>query len=811
MNVQKEIIIVSIVAILLPSTGQNVESYTATTITMENTSPGGSFKSGVTICKAYQCTGKEHCTVVAHDSFVCSCDKKCALYRDCCWTTDGNCGDRTKVNFNVTADSSGESCTYTHITALYTGLELRVPPVGYFMVATCPLSYPESDVKDHCHEELPLFSKRDYPFDEYINHVPVFDYKNKRTFKNAYCARCNDVAYKDMRFWQFITACDSSMLTSECDDVLFKPRPQYYDNATMLRKCVISDIDNCSSSSPYYNLCMSYSAVTTFNGITFRNPHCALCYDPSLSFPDEEICPYEAGQNDMIQIFSNTIPHVIPFDFSVFEETNVLSKDVKCSRGLFYNSSSMLCDFVSSSKVINLADCLCNSRSEITLKLTFNFSDSLNWQSARMMKSLKDATIRHFSTLSSNINYVEQQDGNILLRFRLQNSCFGTFEEFREAGDRFLQHLTETHGLGIELYDVTVNCSSCSPSASCQKIKRFKHSDVVLFTHDDMTSAKIKRLNRVYSDIAWDIRLQGVCINLTGICDRNITVKICDWLEERPLCPFLVLPNDSFSLEENENGTTQLLSDEIQGAIPLLDYVILSNGNACVCFRRLKERRDLIILILFYVFTSLSLLTLLLTFGTYCTFRNLRNLPGKITMNFVVSLFFAQVILLTSLLPTVNYTACHVIGILAHYLWLSTFLWMSIIAYDVSRTFAMELSSALSHMTNHTRKALVYLFIGWGIPCAYVAVCVLIQQMHIHNLEFAYFDADDKCWLSPDRANFILFGIPAILCLCFNYITFIFTVRGLHRAKISANKLKGQRCSQKVIKEELFLFLKVTV
>ncbi|KAJ8021006.1 Cadherin EGF LAG seven-pass G-type receptor 1 [Holothuria leucospilota] len=803
MDLQNQVIFVIILAIALPSSGQVIQLDTATP-TRGNTSVTEPFKSEIQICEAYQCIGKEQCRG-NKDSFVCSCDKDCAFYHDCCCTADGNCRDRIELHGGAT---TAKICTYTHRTNIQSGFDLQSEPtrVGYFMIATCPSHYPDKYVKNRCQEELPLLPQS---LEEYIHHVPVFSYKNKRTYKNVYCAKCNDIDYEDMRFWQlFTTTCDSTQRSAECDDVTFKPRPEIYDNLPLPRKCALSDPIECSSSSPFYDQCMSYSAVISVMGMTFRNPHCALCYNPDLLFREKEFCPYEVDTEleDGRPAFAPGIPHIVPFDFSVFDEKNVSFKNVTCSRGLFYNSLSKMCDFAPGSTIINVSDCPRKSCSEIKVMFELNDEKLPMWQSATIIGNLTGATNRYFSIPSNDVYSYIGQNNNILLNFRLRNSS-ETFEEFYQAVNRFSRDEIEYQGLPIELSDIVVNCSSCSPSDLCQKSSRFERPQVVVFTHEGITSAKINNLNRVFSDITWDVTSQGECTD-NNTCEPNITVIICDWLQERPLCPFRIFTNNSFSLEENENGTLYLLSDLIEGAVPPPDYVILTNGNACVCFEYYKEKVNLIILILSIVFSSLSLVSLLLTFVTYCTFKDLRNLPGKITMNFVVSLFFAQIILIPATFPTINHTSCHLIGILGHYLWLSTFLWMSVIAYDVSRTFGMK-SSTLNQVSNNTKNFLIYFIIGWGVPCVYVIVCVIVQLLHIHSLQFAYID-DEKCWLSPARANFILFGIPAILCVIFNYVTFSFTVRGLHRSKKNAKKVKGQTSSHVMMKQEIFLVLKVT-
>ncbi|KAJ8021004.1 hypothetical protein HOLleu_40754 [Holothuria leucospilota] len=539
MDLQNQVIFAIMLAIALASLGQLIQLDTASaTPTMENTSVSDLFQSEIQICEAYQCFGKEQCRG-KEDSFVCSCDKDCALYHDCCWTADGNCRDRIKLHGGPTTT---KICSYTNSTNIEPGFESRV---GYFMIATCPSHYPDNYAKNRCHKELSLLPQ---PLEEYIHHVPVFSYKNKETYKNVYCAKCNDVDYEDMRFWQLLTTtCNSNQPSADCDDVIFQPRPEIYGNAPLPRKCSLSDPIKCKSSSPFYEQCMSYSAVFSVMEMTFKNPHCALCYNPGLFFREKEFCPYEAGieLDARMPVFHRTkILHIVPFDFSVFDDKNVSFKNVTCSHGLFYNLSSKMCDFAPGSTIIRVRDCLKKSCSEITVRFELKDEKLPIWQSTRIIDTLTGTTSRYFSIHPNDVYSYKGQNENILLKFRLQNSS-ETLDEFYQAINRFSRDVIEYHGLPIVLSDIAMNCSSCSPSDLCQKTSRFERSQVALLTYEGITSAKIENLNRVFSDITWHVTSEDVFTD-NNTCEQNITVVICDWLESTLSVLFVFLRTTRF-------------------------------------------------------------------------------------------------------------------------------------------------------------------------------------------------------------------------------------------------------------------------
>ena len=86
----------------------------------------------------------------------------------------------------------------------------------------------------------------------------------------------------------------------------------------------------------------------------------------------------------------------------------------------------------------------------------------------------------------------------------------------------------------------------------------------------------------------------------------------------------------------------------------------------------------------------LSILALLLVLLTYSLFNELRTLPGKITMNLSVALLLSQAVFLVDMFEELSGEVCKGIAIVLHYLYLSSFCWMSVLAFDVAKTFSSK-------------------------------------------------------------------------------------------------------------------------
>ena len=93
--------------------------------------------------------------------------------------------------------------------------------------------------------------------------------------------------------------------------------------------------------------------------------------------------------------------------------------------------------------------------------------------------------------------------------------------------------------------------------------------------------------------------------------------------------------------------------------------------------------------IMTYVGCAISITSLVLLLGVYIIFSELRTLPGKNLMSLSVSMLFYHTFFLMSG-QTNRPHLCMAVSILLHYFLLSTFFWMSVMAFDVAKTFTKK-------------------------------------------------------------------------------------------------------------------------
>ena len=183
----------------------------------------------------------------------------------------------------------------------------------------------------------------------------------------------------------------------------------------------------------------------------------------------------------------------------------------------------------------------------------------------------------------------------------------------------------------------------------------------------------------------------------------------------------------------------------------------------------------------------LSMVCLTFTMITYCMFEQIRTRAGKCVMNLCGALFCAQLSMLVSDGLVSYREACVVVAVAQHYAWLVSFLWMNVLAFDVSCVFA---DMKLSRGTRSTRRLVAFAVYAWGLPAVFVAVCVALA--FYTDLPFSY-RSKKICWISGPLANVYYFIAPVAAAITANAILFVRTVIALRHSLSVSSKARPER------------------
>ncbi|GFY37198.1 uncharacterized protein TNIN_270951 [Trichonephila inaurata madagascariensis] len=220
----------------------------------------------------------------------CFCDSKCSLiYNDCCL-------DAPYRTFRVnTRRNHNINCVFVHGENKH-----------FWMVDTCKSSWVGHDhIREKCNETSLVSGESS----DIIGSIPVTNPKEGVTFKNYYCAMCNDDATEDLVEWQVKALCADDLVSQEdilqnltfVEDkqqwgvwkydtqqdwtfhecyLLFQ-RPSNITNG--IRHCTAGMISSCPRFWQHIatrRKCKSYvDPVRWSDGPVFRNIDCAMCHN----------------------------------------------------------------------------------------------------------------------------------------------------------------------------------------------------------------------------------------------------------------------------------------------------------------------------------------------------------------------------------------------------------------------------------------------------------------------------------------------------------------------------------------------------
>ena len=205
---------------------------------------------------------------------------------------------------------------------------------------------------------------------------------------------------------------------------------------------------------------------------------------------------------------------------------------------------------------------------------------------------------------------------------------------------------------------------------------------------------------------------------------------------------------------------------------------------------------------------SISGLSVLLII--YLSFSKLRNLPGLnliclcvsyITVYFVI---ISSIILMkytkdkvseTSKLETIYDWSFYILAVLLNYACLSTYSWMTIISYDICRTFmANSFQRSFKDNTVRHRLFIRHLIVGFGIiPLVPVAFALIIDNFHKQSAISPQYAGIGKnfriAWFSNRLGLLVFYIIPVAIMLGINITFFLVTIVAIWRTDASIEEI----------------------
>ena len=209
---------------------------------------------------------------------ICYCDDQCSLYKDCCVDAESTPLPSYRTQSHI----------YNLLSCHRSNFESNVTiNKGYLMVSRCPLEWRTTQQNNHNAKQIAMHCSNASLF------LPVTNPDTNLTFRNIYCALCNNISHNQVVLWKPQYVCDRG--TSELAAL-----SSNYTQAVVMGQCTLMNIQpvngrscvihesSCppgNRSDPVYNKlvknCMSGETLNlhTSPSVTeiYKNRFCAEC------------------------------------------------------------------------------------------------------------------------------------------------------------------------------------------------------------------------------------------------------------------------------------------------------------------------------------------------------------------------------------------------------------------------------------------------------------------------------------------------------------------------------------------------------
>ena len=274
-----------------------------------------------------------------------------------------------------------------------------------------------------------------------------------------------------------------------------------------------------------------------------------------------------------------------------------------------------------------------------------------------------------------------------------------------------------------------------------------------------------------------------------GFCGYPLTVSTLI------VCKRVNIPTSEYNISDNDlilmTGETLSLPDAY---IITTDYISLCiddyTAKADHMIRQYSGNETImnrITVILSFVCSLVSIACLCFTIVTYMLFVEMRTIPGKINVSLCATLLVAQLFQQFTIDLTQDKIICYAFGVLIHYAWAATILWMNIASFNLFRCFSLK---NMSRPPGEFHPSLwLYSVYVYGVSLFLVCANILYRFQVTKGNDFGY--GTKLCYISSTVGLLATFVAPAAIVVlangCFLLITIwrVSKVPKMKRAQMS--------------------------
>ena len=666
----------------------------------------------------------------------------------------------------------------------------------------------------------------------YVTRTPVTA-SNDTVFKNIYCAYCNGY-FHDLIPWNASYICFNesrpnplSNLTRE-DLTALDAVCHYFTSipkSVSRRECTYGLVDRCPKGYPVNDInklaCERYALyVQDSKKGLFKNEHCVLCHGR---------VPYVCGRKwyDPPQVvYGNTIslPNYDTLFDLIDNETLRLFETVQPGDDSSYilkTSNESLPD-CSNLFVLRNGDCTFYNMTASALPQLLENSDvstnilTVHLQTSDVTPASDDSIFVYLQGLSKVSNLAEMpQSPPKQSSLDIKNPCFNSIPESIMNSTLFIcKTFSVASNNKKSTFDIMEDISNFVSKTKISKNRVIK-MDILIqnhalmpeytCTHGKDALVEIQMSDLVKRNDKWYAIIQGVSYKLSllpffqkkmftvngdayiNVSSDKTWVVLCKSI--LPNCSKIFIENKDYILYNNKtifmnNYNLSMKNEEYDfwdsGIITCIDYLRLEKESSK--YKDVVEdhpKQGVVTLhkSISIACSSISLLALFLTFLTYCYFPSIRTLPGKCVMSLTMTLFFAQLMLLTSDFAESISSLCLLLSVIQHYCWLAAFTWLNVLSLTVFQIVSKSETSEskMDRLTGFRR----YSAFAWTIPLLTIIPCMTFHFLGLSDINYT---SMSSCWLKDGNTVLLFFAVPVGLMLLMNISVLVGSMCFIHKS-----------------------------
>ncbi|XP_037499023.2 G-protein coupled receptor Mth2 [Rhipicephalus sanguineus] len=171
-----------------------------------------------------------------------------------------------------------------------------------------------------------------------------------------------------------------------------------------------------------------------------------------------------------------------------------------------------------------------------------------------------------------------------------------------------------------------------------------------------------------------------------------------------------------------------------------------------------------------FICTNISILFLVLKILVFCAYKEARRSSSAYIMCLTVTLLVAQVLFLFTKCIRLAKCFCFAGAVLAHYFFLSTFLWTSVLSYDIWKSL-----TTIKVSSSSPNRLALYSLLAWALPLLVVSASLTVNQVAPESVLSPRY-GDPICFIGSLCGLMLYFFLPMAALVLFCHVLYFKTV-----------------------------------